>query len=61
MDMSPSHLAANQPRAAPADACVELHAGVLQAGLTLFPEGHHGLITHFRESLQLHFRIPGVI
>lgn len=58
--MTPSHLSADQPRAAPADTCIELHAGLLQAGLALFPEGHHGLVTHFRECLQLHFRIPGV-
>lgn len=61
MYMSPSHLAANQTRAASADTCIELHAGLLQAGLALFPEGHHGLIAHFRECLQLHFSIPGVI
>lgn len=59
--MSPSHLAADETRAASADTGIELHAGLLQAGLTLFPEGHHGLVAHFREGLQLHFRIPGLI
>lgn len=56
----PFHLAANHPRAASADARVELHAGLFQAGLTLLPEGHHGLIAHLLGRLQFHFSILSI-
>lgn len=51
----PFHLVANQPCAASADSGVELHTGLFQAGLTLLPEGHHGVIAHPLRRLQLHF------
>lgn len=52
---------ADQPRAASADAGVELHAGLFQARLTLLPEGHHGVIAHPLGRLQLRFGILGLI
>lgn len=60
-ERGPHHLVANQSRAASAHPRVELHAGLLQAGLTFLPEGRHGLIAHPLGRLQLVFRIPGVI
>ena len=57
----PHHLVANQSRSTSAHPRVELHAGLLEAGLAFLPEGCHGLIAHPLGCLQLVFRIPGVI
>lgn len=55
---SSSHLTGESSEAATAGVVVEAHAGVLQTGLTLIPQGFQILLTLLLSLVQLLYHMP---